>query len=32
VFYFACRLLRVAELDETIKAVAGRFVRSRGSR
>jgi putative peptidoglycan lipid II flippase len=32
VFYFTCRLLRVAELDETINAVAGRFARSRGSR
>lgn len=28
VFYFACRLLRVAELDETINAIAGRFARS----
>jgi hypothetical protein len=32
VFYFACRLLRVAELDETINAIAGRFARSRRSR
>ena len=32
VFYFACRLLRVDELDEALNAVAGRFARSRGSR
>jgi putative peptidoglycan lipid II flippase len=27
VFYAACRLLRVAELDEALDAVAGRFLR-----
>jgi len=27
VFYFACRLLRVAELEEAVRAVAGRFMR-----
>ena len=26
-FYIACRLLRIAELDEAIDAIAGRFVR-----
>jgi putative peptidoglycan lipid II flippase len=28
VFYFACRLLRVEELEEAVKALAGRFSRS----
>ncbi len=32
VFYFACRLLGVDEIDETVNAIAGRFARSRGSR
>ena len=32
VFYLACRLLHVDELDETINAIAGRFTRLRGSR
>jgi putative peptidoglycan lipid II flippase len=27
VFYFACRLLRVEELDEAVKALTGRFAR-----
>jgi hypothetical protein len=27
VFYGACRLLRINELDEAIEAVAGRFLR-----
>ena len=31
VFYFACRLLGVDEIDETVNAIAGRFARSRGS-
>jgi putative peptidoglycan lipid II flippase len=29
VFYFACRALRVIELDDAINAIAGRFLRSR---
>jgi putative peptidoglycan lipid II flippase len=32
VFYFACRLLGVDELDETVNAIAGRLARSRVSR
>jgi putative peptidoglycan lipid II flippase len=31
VFYFACRVLRVEELDETLEAITGRFIRSRHS-
>jgi putative peptidoglycan lipid II flippase len=29
VFYFACRVLGIGELDDTIQAIAGRFLRSR---
>jgi putative peptidoglycan lipid II flippase len=32
VFYFACRLLRVEELDEAVNAIAARFSRSLRSR
>jgi putative peptidoglycan lipid II flippase len=32
VFYFACRLLRVTELDEAVNAIAGRLAHSRASR